>query len=274
MSLGGGVQTILEGVLHAIGELPPIDAAVFADTTEEPRRVYAQLQWLEEFVARSPHPYPIHRVTKGPLWESAVRVRTTRDGERRYIETSIPVHFKDADGEEGRGLRTCSIDFKIELVTATTRMLLGRFRRQIKEEEGVLAQMLIGFTIDEIYRVKPNPNTWLENVFPLVDAGMSRADCYAAAERLGLPALVGSACKQCPNRTDWGSLDPDEFQQSIERERELQAAYKEAGIRSVPYLHHTRVPLSEIKLSSSRRRKMAEEQLNLFINQCEGGCGT
>jgi len=267
------VQTTVEALMHASGELPPIDGAIFADTLQEPRAVYRQLDWLQKEVDKSKHPFPLYRVTRGDLWKSVSTVRTTLDGQRHYIKTAIPLHFVNSDGEPGRGMRSCSQDFKIKVVTAKTRELIGRRHRQIKESDGVLVSMLIGFTVDEVLRMKDNPLPWIRNVYPLIDASMSRADCHAWAERRGYPELVGSACKFCPNRTDWGVLEPDELQECIDRETQLQAAYAQTEIKGVPYLHISRIPLSQIKHSATRRRKMAEEQLNMFINQCNGGCG-
>lgn len=48
LSLGAGVQSSVLLLMSARGELPPLDAAVFADTRWEPRAVYEHLDWLEE----------------------------------------------------------------------------------------------------------------------------------------------------------------------------------------------------------------------------------
>ena len=47
LSLGAGVQSSVVLLMSARGELPPLDAAVFADTKWEPRAVYEHLDWLE-----------------------------------------------------------------------------------------------------------------------------------------------------------------------------------------------------------------------------------
>lgn len=274
LSLGAGLQTMVEALMHASGELPTIDAAVFADTKEEPRAVYEQLEWLKGIVKNSRYPFPIHTVSNGNLWKAASTVRTTKDQTRRYIKVALPLHFVKDNGEPGRGMRTCTYDYKIVPINRKIREMIGRTGKQILESEGHLVEMLIGFTVDEIYRVKPNPKSWILNSFPLIEAGMSRADCYAWANRRGYPDFEGSACKFCPNRTNWGSLAPDEFHECVNREGILQEAYAQTEISGKPFFHETRVPLSQIKIDSNRRRKMAEEQLNLFINTCNANCGT
>ncbi len=273
LSHGGGVQTTVEALMHARGDLPPIDAAIFADTLDEPRAVYRQLDWLITEISHGRYPFPIYRVSRGNLWKSATTVRTTRDGQRKYIQTALPVYLRNPDGTEGRGMRACSRDFKISMVNAKARELIGRRGRHIREEEDILVTMMIGYTVDEVYRVKPNPVPWIRNTYPLLEAGMSRADCYAWAERNGYPEFVGSACKKCPHRTNWGALEPDELQEAIDGELALQAAYAQTEMKGIPYLHESRIPLSQVRHSVDRRRKMAEEQMNMFINQCEGGCG-
>lgn len=43
LSLGAGVQSSTLALMIALGELPPVDAAIFSDTHWEPRAVY---EWL------------------------------------------------------------------------------------------------------------------------------------------------------------------------------------------------------------------------------------
>lgn len=46
LSLGAGVQSTAVLLMSATGELPKLDAAVFADTQWEPKAVYEHLEWL------------------------------------------------------------------------------------------------------------------------------------------------------------------------------------------------------------------------------------
>lgn len=66
LSLGAGVQSTALLLLSAKGELPLLDAAIFADTGSEPAVVYDHLDRLEAEVAR-PAGIPIHRVSYGNL---------------------------------------------------------------------------------------------------------------------------------------------------------------------------------------------------------------
>lgn len=268
LSLGGGVQSGTMAMRIARGLVPMVDCAIFANTLHESAATYAYLDWLESHV-----PFPIYRVSKGDLWEAATHVRRTRDGKRTYIETAIPAFLVDGDSF-GKGQRHCTVDFKIDPINAKLRQLLGR--KRIGKKSGILAEMLIGISTDEYIRMKPNRLHWIKSQFPLIDAGMSRADCQHWMEQNGYPVPPRSACTFCPHRSDaaWLDLSASEFADAGEKEVELQAAYAATSqIRSVPFLHESRKLLPLVKLDSRKRRKMAAEQRNMFINECEGVCG-
>lgn len=64
LSLGAGVQSSAVLLLAALGELPRLDGAIFADTGWEPRAVYDHLDRLKREVA-SPAGIPVHQVGVG-----------------------------------------------------------------------------------------------------------------------------------------------------------------------------------------------------------------
>jgi hypothetical protein len=252
----------------AAGEVPMVDCAVFADTQGEPKAVYAWLDWLEKQV-----PYPVHRVTRGNLWAAATHVRTTRDGLRQYTNTSLPVYTsRDDDAEKGLARRQCTRTFKIDPITSVLRKLLGR--RAIRKSEGVLVEVLIGISLDEVIRMKPSRKPWISNSWPLIGKGMNRADCQAWFDRNDFPQPPRSACVYCPFHSDdeWLRLTPAEFQEACDKEIELQATFRSVpGLaHKVPYFHAKRIPLSQVKLIPGSKEK---DQMGLFGNECEGMCG-
>lgn len=62
LSLGAGVQSSTLLLMSELGELPRLDAAIFADTGAEPSYVYAWLEWLMAQVT-----IPVYRVATGTL---------------------------------------------------------------------------------------------------------------------------------------------------------------------------------------------------------------
>lgn len=268
LSLGAGVQSSTSALRHATGVDAPIDAAIFADTQEEPAAVYAWLDYLETAVKAAPHPFPIYRVTRGKLWDSATRVRTTKDGLRTYIQTAVPVFMLDGL-KKGMGQRHCTKDFKVDVVERQVRKLLGI--KRITKSHGVLVEMLIGISTDEADRMKPARRPWIKTSWPLIDANMSRTDCLIWMATHGYPTPPRSACIACPFHSDaeWLALSPSEFQTACEQEKQLQRAYSQASaLKATPFLHASRVPLSEVKFKQDE-----VSPLNKFRNDCEGLCG-
>ena len=267
LSLGAGVQSSTLALMVARGELPPVNAAIFADTHHEPQAVYHYLGWLESVL-----PYPVYRVSAGDLWTSATRVRTKRDGSQTYIATGIP--FYTVDGlKSGIGKRQCTRDFKVTPVTRKVQELLGL--KRITKKQGILADMLIGISWDERDRMKPSTKPWIQTKWPLVDLAMTREDCLEWLAQYDYPTPARSACTFCPFRSDdqWLALTRAEFADAVEKEKQLQAAYARASsVRAVPYLHDARIPLDQVRLVPPSPEQRAK-QLNYFRNECSGHCG-
>lgn len=273
ISLGAGVQSSTMALMAAHGEITPMpDCAIFADTQGEPKAVYEWLDWLE-----SKLPFKVHRVSKGNLWEAAVKVRRTKDGERTYIKTAIPVHMTTRAGEKaGIQMRTCTMNYKIAAINDKMREIIGM--RRIQKKHGKLVNVWIGISSDEARRAKPNVLSWVTSKWPLLEHGMSRADCLAWMEEKGYPYPPRSACIFCPFRDDdsWLALSPEEFSEVVEKEKEMQVAYASTTeIEAIPFFHHSRIPLSEVKLVAGvkKERDNKTNQLSLFSNECEGMCG-
>lgn len=324
LSLGAGVQSSTLALMSARGELPVVNCAIFADTQGEPQAVYDYLGWLESVL-----PFPVYRVTKGNLWESASTPQRTRDGERSYISTGIPVYTVEGL-RKGKGKRQCTRTFKVEPVTRRVRELVGPeaaaewrsahkddrralanyhahmaiMRRQEKAkrpdvpgaklplyyapipypqdaydrlQSHALVEMWIGISYDEVDRMKPSRAPWIRAAWPLVDAGMTRADCLAWMAQHDYPEPPRSACVFCPFRDDdsWLALSAAERDDAAAKEQQLQAAYARTSFRAVPFLHDSRVPLPLVKFQPGRPN-MLRDQLTLtskFRNECEGMCG-
>ncbi len=274
LSLGAGVQSSTLALMAARGEVkdyPYLDAAIFADTQDEPLGVYAWLDWLEQEIARSPHPYPVHRVTGGRLSERALVMRVTKDG-RKYSSTDIPFFTKAADGSQGKIThRACTYDYKIRPILKKARLLGGIKRGQ--KEVGLTSW--IGISLDEVHRMKVSREAWAENVWPLVDMRMRRHDCLIWMERNGYPKPPRSSCVYCPyhSNAEWRRLkdeEPEAWQRAVQFERDLQRVKGGTGnMQAVPFLHKSLKPLDEVDLSTLEDHG----QMGLWGEECEGMCG-
>lgn len=271
LSLGAGVQSSTMALMAARGEFKSIgmqmpSAAIFADTQSEPKAVYAWLDWLETQL-----PFPVYRVTSGNLGEDELRIRRSQKSGKLYLRNSIPAFVKKPDGRKGLLGRKCTSDYKIVPLQRKVKELVG-IQRATRD---VRAVMWIGISRDECHRMKPSRATYIENVWPLIDLGMTRTDCLQWMSRKGYPTPPRSACTFCPFHSDfeWRNLKenhPEDFERAVQFERALIAASrKQEVLQGVPYLHGSLTPLDEVDF----RANPSHEQISLFGNECEGMCG-
>jgi hypothetical protein len=251
ISLGAGVQSSTMALMAATGDITPMpDCAIFADTQDEPKSVYRWLEWLEGKL-----PFPIVRVSIGKLSLAATSPRKSAKG--GYLKPGIPVHFAGA----GIGMRHCTMDFKITPIL--------RYANLIRRGEQVT--QWLGISTDEAQRMKPSQVDWCEHRWPLIEQNMTRGHCLEWMQEKGYPKPPRSACVFCPYHSDseWLRLkkeEPEEFDRAVAFEKEYQRAASQVALDGVPFLHPSRVPLSEVEFSEGRN-------MELFGEECVGMCG-
>lgn len=260
ISLGAGVQSTVMALMAAEGELTPMPkCAIFADTQFEPKGVYEHLSWLEEQL-----PFPVYKVTAGDIRDHHLRGYGTRS---KNAFSTIP--FYTAAG--GLGRRQCTSNYKIDPIRKKLRELLGLRPRQRAPKEVAVRQWL-GISTDEIVRMKPSRDLWVENVWPLIDTKMSRQSCLRwFNERYPSRTLAKSACIACPFHNDamWRDMkanDPESWDQAVEFDHAIRDKGRNG---SQQYVHRSCKPLEEVDLRSLEDMG----QLNFFNNECEGMCG-
>ena len=117
----------------------------------------------------------------------------------------------------------------------------------------------------------PSPHRWIENAWPLIDAGLYRFSCLRICKEAGLPEPQKSACVFCPyhGNSYWLDLQqnhPDEFQKAVDFDVQIRGMTM-SGLERPAFLHSSLVPLSEVNFDDSNG------QLEMFGNECEGVCG-
>ena len=268
LSLGAGVQSSTIALMAEHGEITPTpEAAIFADTQAEPESVYRWLDWLEKQLS-----FPVIRVTRGSLEKAGIEMRTSEKG-GLYSKTDIPFFTKSQDGEIGKiRNRSCTADYKIAPITKCVRKLAA-----VKRGEKTLAVcQWIGISLDEIQRVKPAREPWIQSRWPLIEKRMRRGDCIEWMRKHGYPTPPRSSCVFCPyhNNKEWRRLqleEPEEFQRAVQFERDIQSAKTASGnFSSIPYLHRSCKPLNEIDFRSDIERGQMELD---FQDECFGMCG-
>ena len=265
LSLGAGVQSSTLALMIAHGEVDMVDAAIFADTQWEPRKVYDWLDWLQNEIKNCPFPFPIYRVTKGSLRDNVLTSKNTTGG--RFA--AIPWYMVMPNGERAMGPRQCTAEYKIGPLTKKQRELVGLAPRQ--RAKTILCETFIGISTDEALRMKPSREPWKVHRWPLIELGMARHDCLLWMERKGYPLPPKSSCIGCPyhNDNEWRSIkaDPEAWEDAVTLDKIIREPVR--GMRGQQFMHRSCLPLDQVDLSTAADHG----QVDMFNNECEGMCG-
>ena len=275
LSLGAGVQSSVLALLLSqsdarlmeLGYSKP-DVAIFADTGWEPEYVYLHLSWLEKQLD-----YPLIRVSSGDI-RTNLRKGLTASG-HRFVD--VPLYLVDENGKKGMLRRQCTNHYKISPIYRRIRKLAGGQRgRPFPKDRHV--EMWLGISLDEVGRMKPSREPWVNHRWPLVDIGMTRRDCaeWFASKYPGR-TLPRSACVICPYRSDehWLELkrsEPSSYDAAVRFDRWLRNSTTNP-VRELldgrPYLHSARRPLATV----IAEKEKDPDSTNHFNEECEGLCG-
>lgn len=276
LNLGAGVQSTVVALMIHKGELPPIDAAIFADTGEEPQAVYRHLEWLIKEVSPA---FPVVVRSAGKLGDGLVFGRTRTKG-----HTTIPAFT------QGGGIvrRKCTVDYKINVIEQWMRReLIGLKPGQRWPKEAKITQ-IFGLSFEELGRAERvrrsiserNRKQWCVAEFPLIQLEMRRGHCLRWLSDYGVPHTVErSACVFCPYKSnhEWQRLklhDAAGWSRAVEIDGLLRvSSTKQArGMKNPQFLHRSCVPLGEIDFSTPEER--GDQGTMPFLAECEGMCGS
>lgn len=252
LSLGAGVQSSTMALMAAHGLITPMpDAAIFADTGWEPKKVHEYLNWLEKQL-----PFPVYRVMNENGLLEAIK------GTGRLA--AVP--FFTSGG--GMGRRQCTAEFKLKPIRRKTRELLGY--EPYKRIPANSVTMWIGISLDESIRMKPSRDPWVTNRHPLIELNMTRWHCLEWMDKQGYPMPPKSSCLGCPYHSNkqWVEIknqDADEWQETIEIDRLIRK--RAENMKEEQFMHRSCKPLDQVDFS------IIENQPDMWGNECEGMCG-
>jgi hypothetical protein len=279
LNLGAGVQSTALYLMSIDGdepEVPRFDAAIFADTQEEPDEVYRHLEWLEK--QGGP---PIVRTTAGRLGDALDKSGVCAAGDVHLI--SIPAFTLSKTGDKGIIPRQCTAEYKIKPIERLIREHCGgQFGRPLPKD--VIVHQYMGLSFDEpkrVIRVKQRflakPANWRVH-FPLWEMQWDRGDCKSYLRKRMPYEVPRSACVFCPFKSDseWRRLKEGD-QKGWRRAVEIDTACRTGG-RFVDerFLHKSCQPLDQVDL---RPEDEKSGQMNMFRHlqgfqdECEGYCG-
>lgn len=252
ISLGWGVQSFTLAAMVALGELPPVDFAIHADTTHERQATYAfaaaWTSWLEAHgvkVVTVVSPATEHLGNPNvknlliPAYTLATRGATITSGQALGVAGGLD----SVEQTEGQLRRQCTSRWKIEPLR---RWVSGELaRRGLGKTPGVVEQWL-GISQDEFQRARTPDVAYFTYRYPLLERKLSRADCIAWLQARGLEVPDKSACVFCPyhNRAAWQELKrangPD-WRHAVA----IDAIIRDARPPFPLFVHAARVPLGE-----------------------------
>lgn len=275
LSLGLGWQSTAIYFMSALGELPRIDCAIFADPGGEKRETYKYLEWLTAWAIENDGP-TIIVARKGSLEKDLLNSINSKG--KRFA--SIPAYTKNIDGSTGMLQRQCTYEYKIALVDKAIRHLHGLAPRV----KNIPTNIWKGITIDEIQRMDKPSDKWKTFVYPLcgysipsvgkpasLDCGkrMARNELPAWYRSHNLPMPPKSSCKFCPFQADKNWLDlkrnsPDDFSDAVKVDKAMRSSSKK-GINNPIFLHRSLRPLDEV---------VFDETQDIPFGECSGTCNT
>lgn len=278
LSLGAGVQSTALYLKFLRGEMPwKLDAAIFANTQEEPQAVYRHLAWLQSL--NGP---PILIGSAGKLGDDLMH-GTNSTGQRF---ASIPAFTTPDEGRTvGQTKRQCSKEYKTEVIGRVLRREILGLQPRRTPKRGVLVRQIIGISLDEAgraYRMERNVPApqYLKRQFPLIAAFQTRSDCLAYLADKVPHETPRSACVLCPYHTDYEwhkqkTSDPTGWARSVAIDDALRTAECRANrdMRQKMYLHRSCKSLELVQLDPTPPHPRAVQLPMNFAGECEGVCG-
>lgn len=268
LSLGAGVQSSTMALMAKHGEITPMpDAAIFADVGAEPEHIYEYLDYLKGEL-----PFPVHIVSAGNLREMILESCGDNKGKSRFA--AAPFYVSTGGKREGMLRRQCTKEYKIAPITKEVRRLVGLEYRQRAPKGEILAEQWIGISLDEITRMKDPREHWLRHRWPLIEMKMTRLHCLQWMKDHGYRMPSKSACTFCPYRSDkdWYKMkmeDPESFADAVRIDEYIRAGATGMADRNNLYVHRSLEPLATVDLHSLS----AEDQFDMFEDECDGMCG-
>ena len=240
LALGYGVQSWTIAAMIALGELPPIDVAVHADTGHEATGTYDHARkwtpWLEQHGVNVVIVKPHDNAVLSTAWGT-----NDPDG-----HVQIPAFSQDKldHSKQGQIPRQCTRYWKIQPIHRYIRTLLPQ--GQPKPESVHSWQ---GISWDEYHRVRTPDVQYIKNVYPLIELAptrMTRADCIQWLNKHHLDVPPKSACVFCPfhRSSQWKQMKRDsgpDWDQAVEVDNLIRDVRRKHHL----YIHSSKLPLAK-----------------------------
>ena len=254
ISLGWGVQSFALAAMSALGELPPVDVAIHADTTHERTETYQfaakWTPWLEE------------RGIK------VVTVSASETQTNPIVGRTPPLYTLSPTGDGGKLFRTCTHRWK---VLPQERWIRKELRQRGIERKDWHVEKWYGITLDEWTRMRDSDVAYITNRYPFMEMEpkMRRSDVVRWLLNNDIDVPVKSACVFCPfhSREAWRELKHGENGDWV-RAVNMDYALRHRRPGYLCYVCNAREPLDRVDL----RNEQDHGQLELWGEECTGNC--
>lgn len=313
LSWGGGTQStalmlkfLNKEVLDPEGNPIELDYIFFADTKNESQMVYDQVYKIQKYVEETYNRKIIitsknkelltdEEAEKGILNGSIENYRKSQyadlfqshilffKGLLKSIDV-MPFYTRNPDGTVSKTpFKACTIAYKIDQIMKELRVQLGVGQIRKKKYK---VYMYIGFSNDEVQRVKPTILPYAENKFPLVDMGMNKTDCINYVEsQLGFKP-ISSVCNMCYANDidrvyDVYKNDPEGWSRLLQLDYAMQHKHENHKLdQSEIYMYkwqaQENVRLNDIDFEEFYKKYKSTNKISIFdLEQelsCMGGC--
>ena len=253
--LGGGLPSTSLLLMSLLGQLPRLDAVIFPDTGFERRTVSQHTARLAR-MARSAG-VGFHRVQAGNLRDDALDP-TSNDW------AGLPLLVADADGCARRLPARCATRYRAAPVARRVRELWQTAGHPVVE-------LWLGLAREDTPRRPRGDAGPVRYRFPLIERGLTRADCQRWLAARGWAAPT-AGCVACPLQADlrWAELrdtTPDQWAAALAFDRAIRDRHPNA---TEAFLHRSLVALEQAELDGPAERAVIDG----FGNECEGMCAT
>lgn len=266
LSWGCGIQSTTLAVMSAFGDMPKIDAAIFADTGWERQQTYDILNWYR--------PWLIKR---------GIQVYVVSAGDIRKDGVAEHIHIPFWTSTGGPLQRQCTSNFKIVPIKHQIRRLIGYDPIKPPHPPAGNVEQWQGISLDEYQRMRDSRVAYIVHRFPLVESRITRDDCVRYLEEHDLPVPIKSACVCCPYRSasEWLQMKqdaPGEWSEAIafdEQNRHNPLALRGGSVSDELFLYKQRygkesvIPLTDVDLEYDVSKERGSKQLPLIL--CDGG---
>jgi 3'-phosphoadenosine 5'-phosphosulfate sulfotransferase (PAPS reductase)/FAD synthetase len=266
MSFGAGVQSTAmlllvlkepERAEKIFGQLP--NGVYFADPGAESESIYKHLEAMQR-LTESTKDAPFFRIVRrGSILDP---LDLNLRGYARGLST-LPLFTLSPSGKKGMLSRKCTSEYKIKPLQKAIRAECG-FKPRSKHPHAV--GLWLGISTDEASRMTHSKVQWMDNLYPLIELGWSRKDCYDYCLSHGvIPSK--SRCYFCPFTADWAVVkakQPLEFAKAVEFDKLIRNSL---ALSAETFLHRSCKPLEEAVLLKEGF------DYDGFDSECSGHCG-